>query len=97
MAVRQKQSFFKTPRSTRGIHPKGGTAVRLFQKSRGPGYDAEKQIPAIKRSICTGEAVAGFLDRATGKFSEVVLIRTQKDLDEFRRQYGIEETMKTIY
>ena len=67
----------------------------FFRKKRTPGYDAEKQVPAIKRSICTGEAVAGFIDRATGRFSEV--IRSPKDLDAFRRQYGIEDTIKTIY
>ncbi len=69
----------------------------FFRKKKTQGYDAEKQVPAIKRSICTGEAVAGFIDRATGRFSEVMLIRSPKDLDAFRRQYGIEDTIKTIY
>ena len=68
-----------------------------FGKNKGPGYDTEKQIPAIRKSICTGEAVAGFIDRATGRFSEVVLIRTPKDLDAFRREFRITEPIKTIY
>ena len=76
---------------------KGRTDVRLFHKDTGPKYDGEKRYPAIRRSICTGEAVAGFVYRATGKFTEDMLIRTQKDLDDFRRQYGIEEPIKTIY
>ena len=69
----------------------------LFRKNKRPGYDPEKRIPAIKKSICTGEAVAGFLDRGSGKFIEYVLIRTPKDLDDFRRQYGIDGPIKTIY
>ena len=71
--------------------------MRLFRKPKGPQYDAEKQAPAIKKSICTGEAVAGFVDRATGNFTEVMLIRTPKDLDDFRRRYGIEGPIETIY
>ena len=71
--------------------------MRLFHKPKGPGYDPEKQIPAVRQSICTGEAAAGFLDRATGRFSEVMLIRSPKDLDAFRRQYGIDGPIKTIY
>ena len=71
--------------------------MRLFHKTKGPKYDCEKLTPAIRKSICTGEAVAGFVDRTTGKFSEVMLICSPKDLDDFRRQYGVKETVKTIY
>ena len=71
--------------------------MRLFHKPKGPGYDVEKQIPAIKKSICTGEAVAGFVDRKTGRFTEVMLVRTPKDVDDFKTQYGITEPIKTIY
>jgi len=71
--------------------------VRLFRKPKGPQYDVEKQAPAIKKSICTGEAVAGFVDRATGSFTEVMLIRTPKDLDDFRAEYNITEPIKTIW
>jgi hypothetical protein len=71
--------------------------VRLFRKPKGPQYDVEKQAPAIKKSICTGEAVAGFVDRATGSFTEVMLIRTPKDLDDFRAEYNIIEPIKTIW
>ena len=69
----------------------------FFRKARKPAYDAETQIPAIRKSICTGEAVAGFVDRASGKFTEIVLIRTPKDLEEFKAQYGVEGPIKTIY
>ena len=54
-------------------------------------YDKENQKPVIRSSICTGEQVAGFQDIRTGKFTEVMLIRTSGDLEEFRRLYGIGE------
>lgn len=60
------------------------------QKTR--TYDKENQKPVIRSSICTGEKVAGFQDLHTGKFTEVTLIRTSGDLDEFRRLYGIGES-----
>lgn len=71
--------------------------MRLFHKDKGPGYDAEALTPAIKKSICTGEAVAGFVDRRTGRFIDVVLIRSPKDLDAFRAEYNITDPIKTIW
>lgn len=47
--------------------------------------------PVIRSSICTGEKAAGFQDIHTGKFTEIMLIRTPSDLEEFRRLYGIDE------
>lgn len=55
-------------------------------------YDKESQKPVIRSSICTGEKVAGFQDIRTGKFTEVMLIRTSEDLEEFRRLYDIEDS-----
>lgn len=52
-------------------------------------YDKESQKPVIRASICTGERVAGFKDIHTGKFTEVMLIRNQKDLEEFAKKYDI--------
>lgn len=61
-------------------------------------YDKENQKPVIRSSICTGEKVAGFQDIRTGKFTEVMLIRTSGDLEEFRRLYGIgERAISTQY
>ena len=71
--------------------------MRLFRKTKEPQYDSEKLVPAVRKSICTGEAVAGFIDRESGKFIEYELIRTPKDLDDFRRQYGIDGPIKTVY
>lgn len=57
-------------------------------------YDKETSRPVLKCSICNGEQVAGFKDIHTGKFEEIMLIRDQKDLDLFMKQYGIEEITK---
>ena len=60
-------------------------------------YDAENKKPAIRASICTGEEVAGFRDIHTGNFEEVMLIRSEKDLKEFRRAYGIDGEIEKFY
>ncbi len=52
-------------------------------------YDKENQKPIIKSSICTGEKVAGFKDVHTGKFSEVMLIKNDKDMMAFLERYDI--------
>ena len=60
-------------------------------------YDHSVKKPAIKASICTGEKVAGFVDLHSRSFEEVMLIRNQKDLDDFRYMYDIEEEIETVY
>lgn len=62
-----------------------------------PKYDPAVRKPAIRVSICTGEQLAGFHDLQTGKFIEVMLIRTPKDLQKFRNQYGIEGDIEKFY
>ena len=57
-------------------------------------FDPDKQIPVIKCSICTGEQVAGFKDKEDGHFTEVMLIRGDKDLKRFKRLYNITEVKK---
>ena len=52
-------------------------------------FDRENQIPVIHSSICNGEQVAGFKDLHTGKFTEVMVIRDHKDMDEFLETYDI--------
>ena len=65
------------------------------QKSRpAVTYDPEQQKAVLRCSICTGEQVAGFQDVHTGKFEEVMLIRSEADLQQFKRQYGVEEITK---
>ena len=52
-------------------------------------YDKENKKPVIKSSICNGEQVAGFKDIHTGKMEEVMLIKSQADLEKFKSMYGI--------
>ena len=71
----------------------------LFRKKQpSHTYDRGTQRPAIRASICTGEKVAGFQDKRTEKFTEVMLLRTPQDLEEFRRLYHIgQEEIVTLY
>ena len=53
------------------------------------GYDKDNLKPVIRSSICTGEKVAGFRNVNTGEFMEIMLIRDNKDMDEFLTTYDI--------
>lgn len=67
----------------------------MFRKKRKVlQYDTEHQKPVIRCSICTGEQTAGFKNLQTGKFTEVMLIRTAADLEEFKQLYGLSEVEK---
>ena len=71
----------------------------LFHKKkpiRPLSYDREHTEPVLRCSICTGEQTAGFRDLRTGAVQEVMLIRTEADLEEFKRTYGLTE-VKNIY
>lgn len=57
-------------------------------------FDREKERPVIRSSICTGEQVAGFKDVETGHFTEVMLIKNDRDLQEFKTLYGVDEITK---
>ena len=61
------------------------------RKKRDLNYNKEIQKPMVRASICTGEKVAGFRDRTTGKFTDVMLIRSEKDLAEFCKEYGVDQ------
>nr|AHF25630.1 lysine--tRNA ligase [uncultured bacterium Contigcl_24] len=73
--------------------------MRLFGKKAEPreAYDPSVLTPVIRSSICTGEKTAGFRENATGRFHEVMLIRSRADLDAFREQYRITGEIETIY
>ncbi len=70
-----------------GIH----WAKKTEKAESGNTYNKEGKIPVIRASICTGEKVAGFKDVETGKFEDLMLIRTDADLQEFLRRYQVEE------
>lgn len=71
---------------------------KLFSKkpTTKPAYDynPEKEKPIIRASICNGEQVAGFKNKETGEFHEVMLIRGDQDLAEFKQVYGLERVDK---
>lgn len=57
-------------------------------------YNPEKQRPILKCSICNGEQVAGFKDKQTGHFTEVMLIKDSRDLDMFMKLYNLSDITK---
>lgn len=57
-------------------------------------FDRENQKPVLRCSICTGEKVAGFKNIHTGKFEEVMLIRSDKELDVFKDMYELDDVAK---
>ncbi|MCR4716864.1 MAG: aspartate dehydrogenase [Lachnospiraceae bacterium] len=62
----------------------------LFKKKISPiEYDLELEYPALRKSICTGETVAGFKNKETNKFREVSLIRNDKDLESFKKAANV--------
>jgi len=63
-----------------GKHRKGHSAV----------YDRTGKVPVVRCSICTGEQVAGFKQETSGKFEEVMLLRSDTDFQDFLRLYGLE-------
>lgn len=69
--------------------------MRLFKKeTKQKSFDRENQKPVLKCSICNGEQVAGFKDVHTGKFDEVMLIRSDADLETFKKMYGVDKIVK---
>lgn len=65
--------------------------MMLFRKKKAEKktYDKENLRPVLKCSICNGEQVAGFKNIHTGKFEEVMFIREERELEEFKEMYGI--------
>ena len=53
--------------------------------------------PVIRASICTGEQVVGFKDLQTGNMKEIMLIKSPKELENFKRMYGITEEIEKEY
>ena len=46
----------------------------------------------VEASICTGERTVGFYDRATKKLMCAELVRSDRDIADFYRKYGLEYT-----
>ena len=74
--------------------------MSLFHRreSAPPLYPPEEYEPVLRSSICTGEKTACMRNRSTGKILELQLIRSQRDLEDFCRTYGVKaEDLKTVY
>ena len=71
--------------------------MKFGKKNPKRTYDAAVQTPVIRCSICTGEQVAGFRRSDTGVFEEIMLIRSEEDLQAFRDLYGITGEIRKIY
>ena len=61
------------------------------------GYNEAEKTPVIRCSICTGEQVAGFRRKIDGSFEEVMLIRNEQELRQFKDLYGIVGDIEKIY
>ena len=75
---------------------------KMFKKKKSHAkitpYNSKIQEPVIRASICTGEQVAGFRDRETGKFEEAMLIRGEGDLQEVCTRYEVrQEEIKKVW
>lgn len=57
-------------------------------------YDQREWKAVLRCSICNGEQVAGFKNLRTGKFEEIMLIRDEAALREFKERYGVNEIIK---
>lgn len=69
----------------------------LFRKKKGMpvvDFDPTRQKAVLKCSICNGEQVAGFKDKQTGHFTEVMLIKNGQDLDLFMEMYDLSAVSK---
>ena len=61
-------------------------------------YNPDEKKPAVRKSICTGEMTAGFVDTRTGKFQDFMLLKDQKALENFCEQTGVKrENLTEIY
>ena len=61
-------------------------------------FDKTGKRPVIRASICTGEQVAGFKDVKTGKFEDLMVIRSEEDRKLFMKMYDVkEEEIKKEY
>ena len=70
---------------------------RKKKKIEKKSYDRENMKPILHASICTGETVAGFKTRRTGKFEEVMLVKSEADKELFKEIYDITDDLPTEY
>ena len=69
-------------------------ALSRIEKARREIYNEQDYYAIVRCSICNGEQVAGFKDKKTGQFTEIMLIRKEEDLEVFKQWYGVKEIKK---
>lgn len=72
--------------------------VSFFKKSQHTpafAFDPVAQEPAVRKSICTGEMTVGYIDKATGKFHDLMMV-DRRGLEDFKRQVGV-DNLREIY
>lgn len=65
-----------------------------FRSKKTESYDPETEKPLLMSSICTGEKTAGFKDLKTGRYRDVMAIKSDADLLKFMRIYNLESIDK---
>lgn len=70
--------------------------MSIFKKKTAAAnpYDQREWKAVLRCSICNGEQVAGFKNIRTGKFEEIMLIRDEVELREFKERYDVSEISK---
>ena len=79
-----------------GLFEKFGFNRRQQSLKDAVPYDPETQRPVIRASICTGERVAGFKNKVDGHFTEVMLLRSAEDEQQFKDAYHL-DALETEY
>ena len=75
-----------------------GLFFRKARADRKAAFDPAQYRPAMRVSICTGERTAGFQDRETGDFHDVMQVPGDRELSAFCREYGVKkEDIVKIY
>lgn len=61
----------------------------MFGKRKQPAipFDRGRCVPVIRSSIRTGKQTAGFKNLVSSRFQEYILIRNDRDLQEFLDRY----------
>lgn len=57
-------------------------------------YNPSKEEPFLHANTCNRETVVGFREKDTGKFHEVMMITNDKELEEFKKTYGIKDDIR---
>ena len=64
------------------------------QKQETAEYDKANYEPVIRVSICNGEQVVGFKNIHTGEFREELFVRSDADIEAFKKKYEISNIRK---